>query len=92
MSGSWKGLTSEVIIANWNLDHATESLKWFAALGHSQIVAGYYDSSLANYRKWEVASRGVPRISGFMYTTWEGKYDLLEDYGKAMLGAIPRTP
>ena len=92
LSGSWKGLTSEVIIANWNLDHATESLKWFAALGHSQIVAGYYDSSLANYRKWEVASRGVQRISGFMYTTWEGKYDLLEEYGRAMLGAIPRTP
>jgi len=32
------------------------------------------------------AAKGLPKVSGFMYTTWQNKYDLLEDYGKAMLG------
>jgi hypothetical protein len=31
LSGWWKGLTSEVIIADWNLDHAAESLKGLAS-------------------------------------------------------------
>jgi hypothetical protein len=86
LKGSWKGLTGDVIIANWNLDHAAESLKWFAARGHRQIAAGYYDTDLENLRKWETAARGVPQVEGFMYTTWENKYEMLEAYGKAMRG------
>jgi hypothetical protein len=31
----------------------------------------------------------MPKIAGFMYTTWENKYDLLEEYGKAMGGKNP---
>jgi hypothetical protein len=86
LAGSWKGLTSDVIIANWNQDRAAESLKWFAALGHPQIIAGYYDSTIENFKKWDAAARGMPKIEGFLYTTWEGKYELLEEYGKALSG------
>jgi hypothetical protein len=89
LTNSWKGLSGDVIIANWNLDHAAESLKWFAALGHAQLLAGYYDSTIDNYKKWDLAARGIPKIAGFMYTTWENKYDFLEDYGKAMSGKSP---
>ncbi len=92
LAGSWKGLTSDVIIANWNVDRAAESLKWFGALGHRQIIGGYYDSSLDNYKKWDVAARGVPRVEGFIYTTWEGKYDSLEEYGKALLPKSAKIP
>jgi hypothetical protein len=28
----------------------------------------------------------VPKVFGFMYTTWDNKYDLLEAYGKALRG------
>jgi hypothetical protein len=85
LSGSWSGLSNDVIIANWNIDRAAESLKWFAALGHPQIIAGYYDTSLDNYKKWDLAARGAPKINGFMYTTWQGKYGLLEVFGDALL-------
>ena len=88
LANSWKGLSRDVIIANWNLGHAAESLKWFAALGHAQLIAGYYDES-DNFKKWDIAARGMPKIEGFMYTTWENKYDLLEDNGKAMSGKSP---
>jgi hypothetical protein len=84
--GSWEGLPREVIIANWNSDKARESLKWFAGRGHTQIIAGYYDSGLENFKNWDATARGVPKVDGFMYTTWMAKYGDLEAYGKAMRG------
>lgn len=83
---SWKGLPADVMVANWNGGKGPDSLKWFADRGHTQIIGGYYDGGLDNFRKWLAASKGVPRVSGFLYTTWERKYDHLEAYGKAMLG------
>lgn len=88
-NGSWKGLSAEVVIANWNLDRASESLKWFAALGHPQILAGYYDSSIDNFKRWDLAARGIQNIRGFLYTTWENNYQLLEEFGRAMSGKSP---
>jgi hypothetical protein len=84
--GSWEGLPPEVVVVNWNLGKAAESLKWFADRGHAQILAGYYDEDIGNFRRWDTATRAVPRILGFMYTTWQHKFDHLEEYGKAMLG------
>lgn len=87
LEGSWKGLPKDVVIANWNGGKSAASLKWFAGLGNEQIIAGYYDgSNLENFRKWDAAAQGVNGVNGFMYTTWEHKYDLLEEYGKAMMG------
>lgn len=84
--GSWNGLPADVMIANWNGGKAAQSLKWFADRGHAQIIAGYYDGNLENFRKWDAAAKNVPRVDGFMYTTWQRKYDLLEEYGKVMRG------
>ncbi len=84
LKGSWEGLPRDVVIANWNGGKAAESLKFFADRGHSQIIAGYYDDGLGNFRKWDAAARGVPNVVGFVYTTWQGKYADLEEYGKAM--------
>jgi len=86
LAESWKGLPADVMIANWNGGKAAASLKWFAERGHSQVMAGYYDDGLDNFKKWTAAAKGLPKVSGFMYTTWQNKYELLEDYGKAMLG------
>jgi hypothetical protein len=83
---SWKGLPADVIIANWNGGKAAESLQWFADRGHPQIIAGYYDSGLDNFRHWDTAARGVRGVTGFMYTTWQNRYDDLEAYGKALTG------
>jgi hypothetical protein len=86
LKGSWEGLAAGVVIANWNGGKAAESLKWFADRGHAQVIAGYYDGELGNFKRWDTAARGVPKVTGFMYTTWQQKYDHLEEYGKALLG------
>ena len=90
-TGSWEGLPKDVVMANWNGGKATASLKFFADRGHPQILAGYYDSpDLRGFTKWDSTARGVPGVVGFMYTTWQHKFGLLEEYGKAMAGKSPR--
>ena len=85
LEGSWEGLSKDVIIANWNGGKARQSLAFFQNRGHRQIVAGYYDvDDLSNFRQWDAASRQIPGIIGFMYTTWSRRYGLLESYGEAI--------
>jgi hypothetical protein len=85
LEGSWEGLPSSVTVANWNGDKARESLAFFAGRGHRQILAGYYDADdLSGFTRWDAAARGVKGVDGFMYTTWQAKYKLLEDYGRAL--------
>jgi hypothetical protein len=62
-------------------------LQSLAERGHPQEIAGYYDGdNLDNLRKWNKAVNGVPRVTGFLYTTWQRKYDQLEAYGAAIGG------
>lgn len=84
LEGSWNGLSKDVIIANWNSDKARASLKGFADSGHPQIIAGFYDGGLDNFKQWDAAAKDVPGIIGFLYTTWERNYDHLEEYGRAL--------
>jgi hypothetical protein len=85
LKGSWKGLEKDIIIGNWNSGKAHESLQWFAECGHRQILAGYYDAEgINNLKDWLAAAKGIPRESGFMYTTWQNQYTHLERYGKAL--------
>lgn len=87
LEGSWLGLPPRVTVANWNSGKAAESLAFFADRGHRQILAGYYDvDDLSGFTRWDAAARGVRGVDGFMYTTWERKYRLLEEYGRAMAG------
>jgi hypothetical protein len=85
LKGSWEGLSKDVLIANWNGGQARKSLSFFAGRGHRQIIAGYYDGDdLTNFQDWNSAARDIPGIIGFMYTTWQAKYELLERYGAAI--------
>ena len=91
LKGSWEGLSRDVLIANWNSGKAKESLSFFADRGHKQLIAGYYDGDdLTNFQQWDQAARNVNGVTGFMYTTWQSKYSLLEKYGKAMRGTLGR--
>ncbi len=87
LRGSWEGLPKEVVIANWNRGKGAASLKWFADRGHAQVMAGYYDHSPPDFPTWDAAARGVPGVTGFMYTTWQHRYDQLEAFGKLMAEA-----
>lgn len=82
--GSWEGLPKDVMIANWNQGKA-ESLKFFADRGHKQVIAGFYDTpGLQGFTGWDSAARGVPGVTGFMYTTWRADFKQIEAYGAAM--------
>jgi hypothetical protein len=86
LKGSWQGLPAGVVLANWNGGKAAQSLRWFAKLGHPQIIAGYYDEGIGNFRRWDAAAKGVRGVRGFMYTTWEQDYGDLERFGRALRG------
>ena len=86
LTKSWEGLPPNVVIANCNRGRAAQSLAWFAKRGHAQIIAGHYDHDLADLRGWEAAARDVPGVRGFLYTTWQHRYEHLEAYGKALRG------
>jgi hypothetical protein len=91
LKGSWDGLSRDVVIANWNSGKAKESLRFFADRGHKQLIAGYYDGDdLSNFQQWDQASRNIRGVTGFMYTTWQAKFGLLEQYGQAMRGTVSR--
>ncbi len=87
LKGSWEGLDKSVTIMNWNGGKLAESARFFADRGHKQVIAGYYDvDDLSGFTDWDAKVKGVPNVIGFMYTTWQQKYGLLDEYGKAMIG------
>jgi len=82
LKGSWEGLGKEVIIVPWYFGKRAESLKFFADRGHRQVIAGYYDAKPEQIREWLKAARPLPGIVGVMYTTWQHKYDDLEEFAR----------
>ncbi len=84
LARSWEGLPKEVAVVNWNFGKRRESLRFFAGRGHKQVIAGYYDEKPAQAREWLEAARGVPGVTGIMYTTWQGRYDDLEEFARVV--------
>jgi hypothetical protein len=86
--GSWKGLPSDVIVANWNgggkSAERIASLRHFASLGHRQILAGYYDADPTRITPWLEDAAQAGGVVGAIYTTWQQKYDDLEAFGKLL--------
>jgi len=74
--GSWRKLPKSVGIVNWIGRH--DSMAFFGRRGHEQIMAGYYDSDpVSNVAMWQTAAKGVPNVTGMMYTQWGSGYDNL---------------
>jgi hypothetical protein len=87
LARSWEGLDRDVIILNWNSERRAESLRLFSRRGQRQIIAGYYDSDPGDILDALAAARGVPGVTGVMYTTWQGRYDDLERFAQLVRGA-----
>ncbi len=77
--GSWDGLPSRVLIANW-LHNNADSLKFFAERGQAQILAGYYDADPKRIVSWLQTAAPVRGVCGVMYTTWVNDYSQLEAF------------
>jgi hypothetical protein len=86
--GSWEGLSPEVGILNWAYHLEGKNLKWFSDRGHEQILSGYYDGDEdgAVISRWQAAGKGLPGITGAMYTTWVPKYEAMEPWAKQAWG------
>ncbi len=78
LTGTWEGLDRDVIIANWYFDRREENMPWFAARGHRQLIAGYYDKMPERARDWLETARKIPGVVGIMYTSWYDNYQDLE--------------
>jgi hypothetical protein len=74
--GSWKGLPADVGIVNWNMGQPVRraTLEHFSALGHRQVLAGFYDGDPAAIAAWLRDADGLTGINGVMYTTWRNDY------------------
>jgi hypothetical protein len=79
---SWRGLTPDVTIMNWNSGKPAESLGFFAGLGCHQILSGFYDAPVDGIKPWLAAAKKVKGIDGVMYTTWVNDYSKLEAFAK----------
>ncbi|MEK6262817.1 MAG: family 20 glycosylhydrolase [Planctomycetota bacterium] len=87
LTGSWEGLPKDMIIINWNSGKAAPSLKHFAAQGHPQVLAGYYDAPPERIRNWLDTGKDFPKsLRGAMYTTWQGNFTDLEKFATSAWG------
>lgn len=84
LAGSWNGLDEDIIIVPWHFAKRDKSLQWFAARGHRQLIAGYYDSDPAQIQEWLKAAEGIDGVMGVMYTTWQQNYNDLERFAKSV--------
>ncbi len=82
LAGSWEGLARDVIIVPWYFEMRGPSLKFFAERGHRQLIAGYYDAQPGQLRDWLSAARPFQGVIGYMYTTWQNKYEDLERFAE----------
>lgn len=83
--GAWQGLPADVAIMNWQMNPASrcDTLRHFSALGHRQILAGYYDSSPGMISGWLQDAKGISGVDGVMYTTWQNNYSHTREFIKA---------
>jgi hypothetical protein len=81
LKNSWDGLDKNTVIVNWNHGNRDKSLKFFADQGNPQLIAGYYED-VNQIKDWLKSAKSVKGIVGYMYTTWENKYEDLEEFAK----------
>lgn len=86
-TGSWNHLPKDLVMAIWGDEANAESFDFFAGLGFRMLGACYYDrDTLDQVKGWMEQAGKHPEVRGLMYTTWEGKYDLLPAFGDLVGG------
>lgn len=86
-TGSWKHIPKDTIIAVWGGSPRPESLNFFAREGFRTLVACYYDApNLDEVKGWHELAQKTKGVTGFMYTTWERKYELVGAFGDLLWG------
>lgn len=87
-TGSWNHVPKDLVIAVWGGAPRPKSVQFFAEQGFPMLIACYYDApNLEDVKGWLKTVEGVRGVRGFMYTPWTRKYDLLEEFGRLVLGS-----
>ena len=87
-TGSWNYVPKDLIIAVWGGAPREKSLQFFAQQGLRTIVACYYDAkNLDDVKGWLQIARPLPNVHGFMYTSWQRRYELLPEFGELLNAA-----
>lgn len=79
-------LSPQLGIANWNHAKLEPSLRAFAARGHWQVYAGYYDGSPEDLRAVLPVLDRTKNVTAILYTTWQDRYDDLEAFARIARG------
>ena len=80
-SGSWQYLSRDIVITIWGGKLRAKSFEFFKSEGFQVMGACYYDAkNLDEVKEWVEAGREYGNVRGFMYTTWDRKYDLLPGF------------
>ncbi|GEM_PF-112346 len=81
-AGACQHIPKDIVIAVWNRWPREKSLKFFTEQKFRILAACYYDApDLESVKQWMNAMSPLPNVRGFMYTSWEKKYDLLPQFG-----------
>lgn len=84
-TGSWKHVSTNLVMAVWGGEPREKSLTFFAEQGFPVLVACYYDAGdLVDVKNWISASKPLSNVRGFMYTPWTKRYDLLPQFGELL--------
>jgi len=84
-TGSWKHVSTNLVMAVWGGEPREKSLKFFAEQGFPVLVACYYDAGdLNEVKSWVSLSKPMSNVRGFMYTPWTKRYDLLAPFGELL--------
>ena len=87
-SGSWNHIPKDVIIACWNQETRDASLRHFDSAGFRTMGCGYYDVDSGKAAgAWASSLSKTPGAWGIMYTTWQDRYDFLEEFAARAFGA-----
>jgi RNA polymerase sigma factor (sigma-70 family) len=87
LAGSWEGLDKDVCIVAWDCQRE-KTLAFFSERGHPLLIAGYYDGE-QDTRQWLEAAKKAKGVTGIMYTTWQQKFDELENFSKTVSEFYP---
>ena len=80
---SWELIPNDIVMADWNGREYAKTFPIWEKFGFRVLGASYYDVSFAARSIPDIAElRRHDNVTGFMYTTWENRYGLLEDFAK----------
>ena len=84
-AGVWDLIPKDIVMSCWWRAKCDLTVPFFTRHGLRVQAAGYYDydgPEADKDRPWVETLNRTPGATGFLYTTWQSKYDVLPAFGK----------